>query len=67
MKNKKIIIILIVLIFWLIIFATNSNAAIESKPGTTADTNKTITQFFEYCYKMRNQILHLVEIQWIHI
>lgn len=49
----KLITSLIMLIFILLV-ATNVNAAIEIKPATTAHSNITASNSFEYCYNMRN-------------
>ena len=50
--NKRVK-ILIIAFFITCFFATISDAAIEIKPGTNAHTNISISEAYEYCFKLR--------------
>ena len=55
MKNKKIIIMIVITLFALIAFVHRVNAAVQVKAGTTRQTDITINTAFQYCYDMRYQ------------
>lgn len=55
MRNKKIIIMIVITLFALIAFVPKVNAAVQVKAGTSHQNNITMNTAFQYCYDMRYQ------------